>query len=180
MEISSIPEIRELKNSLKVQISAIDKSAFKDSLFGSESEYTYKGLLGGLDCLLTDITTITKAPNQFLKLSTYQERQAISNGLRDIKTYLNSPTQLWQYLDNLKKAVRPFHIRYTQERLLDFDNEISEMVRKKQVFEEETKQFVLLKKENEELAQSLKHKNDEMSILLEKLVGTPKWRTASL
>jgi hypothetical protein len=172
MEISSITEIRELKNSIKEQIFAIDKSAYKDSSFGSESEYTYKGLLGGLDCLLTDITTITKAPSQFLKISTFQERQAIVNSLRDIKTYINSPSQLWQYLDNLKKAVRPFHVRYTQERLLDFDNEISELVRKKQVFEEEIRQLVLLKSENEELAQSLKQKNDEMSLLLNNLETT--------
>jgi hypothetical protein len=169
MELTSITEIRELKNSLKEQIAQTEKSTHGDSVFGSESEYTYRGLLGGIDCLLTDITSLTKAPNQFLKLSTYQERQAILNGLKNIETYLPTPSRLWQYLDNLKQAVRPFHIRYTKERLLDFDEELSNIVRKKQVLDEELENVNQLKSDNEELTETLTTKNNELSDLLEKL-----------
>ncbi len=167
MEISSITEIRELKNSLKDLIASTDKSVYENRSFGNESEYTYRGLLGGLDCLLTDVTTLTKAPNQFLKISTYQERQNIVNSLRDIKTYLNSPTQLYQYLDYLKIAIRPFHVRYTKERLIDFDTELSDIVRKKQVLDENVEQIKKLKTENEILTTILTEKNAEISSLLE-------------
>lgn len=169
MGLTSITEIRELKNSIKEQIAKVDKTAYKDSFFGQESEYTFRGLLGGVDCLLTDITTLTKAPNQFLKLSTYTERQSILTALRNLESYLESPNQLWQYLDNLKQAVRPFHIRYTQERLLDFDEELSNVIRKKQLLEEEIEKVKSTKSENEELLTSLTEKNEELSDLLEKL-----------
>jgi hypothetical protein len=169
MELTSITQIRELKNSLKEQIAKANKSAHKDTLFGNESEYSYRGLLGGLDCLLTDLTSLTKAPNQFLKLSTYQERQNILNALRNVQSYINSPNQLWQYLDNLKIAIRPFHIRYTEQRLLDFDEELSRVVIHKQNLETEIEKLKETKSENEELSTSLIQKNDELSELLEKL-----------
>jgi hypothetical protein len=37
-------------------------------------------------------------------------------------------------LDKLKQAIRPFNIRYTKERLIEFDNELSELTRQKQEF----------------------------------------------
>ncbi|BAX80089.1 hypothetical protein [Labilibaculum antarcticum] len=169
MELTSITQIRELKNTLKEQIAKIDKSVHKDSMFGKESEYSYRGLLGGLDCLLTDLTTLTKAPNQFLKLSTYQERQNILSSLKNVQSYINSPTQFWQYLDNLKVAIRPFHVRYTQQRLLDFDEELSKVIVHKQTLESEIEQFKETKSKNEELLSSLTEKNEELSVLLENL-----------
>lgn len=169
MGIASITQIRELKNSLKDQIAKTDKSAHKDYLFGSESEYSYRGLLGGLDCLLTDLTSLTKAPNQFLKLSTYQERQNILDALRNVQSYMNSPNHFWQYLDNLKVAIRPFHVRYTQQRLLDFDEELSKVVLFKQTLESEIEKLKETKLENEELLSSLTEKNKELSNLLESL-----------
>jgi len=169
MELTSITQIRELKNSLKEQIAKTDKSAYKDSFYGSESEYSYRGLLGGLDCLLTDLTSLTKAPNQFLKLSTYKERQNIVNALTNVQSYINSPAQFWQYLDNLKVAIRPFHIRYTEQRLLDFDEELSKVVLHKQTLESEIEKLKETKSENEELLSSLTEKNEELSNLLENL-----------
>jgi len=170
MELTSITQIRELKNSLKEQIANIDKSQYKDSLYGSESEYTFRGLLAGLDCLLTDITSLTKAPNQFLKLSTYQERQQIINSLKNCESFINSPQNLWSHLDNLKKALRPFHIRYTKERLLDFDEELSSIVRKKQVLDEELANIKKLKRKNEVLLNDLTTSNEK----LEEVLGVGK------
>ena len=43
----------------------------KTDNYGSENEYSFKGIIGGIDCLLTDISTLTKAPNKFIALSTY-------------------------------------------------------------------------------------------------------------
>lgn len=169
MDLTSITNIRDLKNKLKEQISQIDKSRFPDSNFGSENEYSYRGMLGGIDCLLTDITTLTKSPSQFLKLSTYQERIAILNSLKNIEVSLNSPSQLLQYLDGLKIALRPFHIRYTKDRLLDFDEEISGVVRKKQVLEEEIVNLKEKKEENEGLLSELVKNNERLTELLSEL-----------
>lgn len=166
MELTSITQIRELKDSLKEQIATVDKSRYSDLLYGSESEYTFRGLLAGLDCLLTDVTSLTKAPNQFLKLSTYQERQQILNALKNCESYINSPQYLWTYLDNLKIALRPFHIRYTKERLLDFDEELSSIVRKKQVLDEELVNIKELKQKNEVLLNDLTTNNEKLEEVL--------------
>jgi hypothetical protein len=37
-------------------------------------------------------------------------------------------------LDQLKQSIRPFHIRHTKERLIEFNDELFELVRKKQEF----------------------------------------------
>jgi len=167
MELNSVTQIREAKNLLKDKIASIDKNQFNDSLYGSESEYTFRGLLGGLDCLLTDITSLTKAPGQFVKISTYQERQLILNAIKNCDAYISSPQNLMTYLENLKVAIRPFHIRYTQERLIAFDEELSNVVKKKQVLDEDLVNNVKLKEENEILITQLTEKNEELEKLLE-------------
>jgi hypothetical protein len=67
-------------------------------------------LLGGVDSLLTDVTTLIKAPARFSKLSTYQERLDIFNALNSIKNYIDNPyySDLHPCLDKLKQAIRPF------------------------------------------------------------------------
>lgn len=169
MELASVSQIREIKNAIKEEIAKIDKSKYSGEVFGQESEYTYKGLLGGVDCLMTDITALTKAPSQFLKISTYSERSTIITVLTNIQTYLESPAHLWQQVDALKIAVRPYHIRYTQERLIEFDTEISEAVIKKQALEDSLRKFKESKVENDELLNDLKNRNNELTALLEQL-----------
>lgn len=168
MQLASITQIIELKNSLKEKIAETNKTQFKDSLYGSESEYTYFGLLGGIDCLLTDITSLTKAPTQFLKISTYTERQAIITSLKNIDAYINSPDSLLQFLDSLKQAVRPFHVRYTKERLLDFDEELSNATRKKMILEEDIEKIKSTKTDNENLLNELTFSNKELETELDK------------
>ncbi|SMN00798.1 hypothetical protein SPONL_1558 [uncultured Candidatus Thioglobus sp.] len=133
-EVQTIIDIRNVKNKIKDSIKTVDTVDYAEQKFGNEDEYTYKGLLGGVDSLLTDITTLIKAPIQFLKLSTYQEREDIFVALNDIQDYLSDPEYLWNYLDKLKQAIRPFYIHYTKERLIDFGSELSELTIQKQEF----------------------------------------------
>lgn len=72
-------------------------------------------------------------------------------------------------MDNLKIAIRPFHVRYTSERLLDFDEELSNVVRKKQILDEEIEDIKRIKSENEEILAKLAERQNELSGLLEKL-----------
>ncbi len=133
-EIQTITNIRDVKNKIKESIKTVDVSNYIEQKFGNEEEYTFKGLLGGVDNLLIDITTLIKVPTQFLKLSTYQERQNILSALNNIQNSIADPGNLCVYLDELKQAIRPFHIRYTKERLIDFDSELSELTKQKQEF----------------------------------------------
>ncbi|CAC9519331.1 hypothetical protein [uncultured Gammaproteobacteria bacterium] len=107
-EIQTITNIRDVKNKIKEGIKTINTADYAGQKFGNEQEYTYEGLLGGVDSLLTDVTTLIKAPVQFLKLSTHQERLYIFDALNNIQIYLddiqiyNNPRDLHQYLDKLR------------------------------------------------------------------------------
>lgn len=168
-EIQTITNIRDAKNQIKESIKTVNISNYAEQKFGYEEEYTYKGLLGGVDNLLTDITSLIKSPTQFLKLSTYQERQNILNALNNIQSYITDPNNLWSLLDELKQAIRPFHIRYTKERLIDFDNELSELTQQKQEFSKSLNDLqndLMLTAENkdkaDEIVTSLQEKNTEL------------------
>ena len=185
-EIKTITDIRDVKNKIKKGIRTINPADYAEQKFGIEKEYTYEGLLDGVDSLLTDVTTLIKAPVQFLKLSTYKERQNILDTLNGIQIYINNPRvyidnprDLHQYLDKLKQAIRPFHIHYTKERLIEFDNELSELTRQKQEFSkslDDLKSMVENKGEVDEMLISLQEKNTE----LENDVNTGKERLDAL
>ena len=158
-EIQSIREIIAIKGTLKESLKDIDVDGFSEYTFGYEGEYTYKSLLAELRALLTDITTLTKNPKQFLKLSTYGERNDIRDYLNNVNSYLDNPGELHNQLEPLKSAIRPFHIRYTKNRYVEFNNELSELTRQKQEFE---KQLNSLKKE---LTTTTKNKGKSDAIL---------------
>lgn len=130
----SITDIKSTVESIKCEIKDVDINQHDGQFFGNENEYIYKGLLGGIDSLLTDITTLTKTPKQFLKISTHEERIVINNCLTNVNLYMQEPDSLLIYLEELKQAIRPFHIRYTETRLLEFDKELSELTSKKVKF----------------------------------------------
>ncbi len=162
-EIQTITNIRDVKNKIKESIKTVDVSNYTEQKFGNEEEYTFKGLLGGVDNLLIDITTLIKVPTQFLKLSTYQERQNILSALNNIQNSIADPGNLCVYLDELKQAIRPFHIRYTKERLIDFDSELSELTKQKQEFLQSLNDL----KDGLNLTVENKDKTDEIVTLLQ-------------
>jgi hypothetical protein len=86
-EVQTITDIRTIKNAIKEGIKKVDTTNYQEEKFGNESEYTYEDLLEGINSLLTDIATLIKAPVQFSKLSTYNERIEIVDGLRDILSF---------------------------------------------------------------------------------------------
>ena len=166
-EIKTITDIRDVKNKIKKGIKAINTADYAGQKFGIEQEYTYEGLLDGVDSLLTDVTTLIKAPARFSKLSTYQERLDIFNALNSIKNYIDNPyySDLHPCLDELKQAIRPFNIRYTKERLIEFDNELSELTRQKQEFSKSLDDLNLMvenKGKVDEMLISLQEKNTEL------------------
>lgn len=136
MEFTSITNIRTIRDQIRERLSSIDKNTFADQKFGPEGEYTYKGLLGGIDSLLIDISSLTKAPNQFVKLSTNAERVNIHALLQNILAYIDQPQNLWSQIESLKISIRPYNIRHQTERFIEFNNELDKLVQKKQEFEQ--------------------------------------------
>jgi hypothetical protein len=52
-EIQTITDIRDVKNKIKKGIKTINTADYAGQKFGNEQEYTYEGLLDGVDSLLT-------------------------------------------------------------------------------------------------------------------------------
>ena len=107
----SIQTIREKRDEIREKIKALNLKNYENQGFGAENEYTYKGLIGGVESLLTDLSTLTQYENKFIKLSNYSERKQIADNLINILSYLESPANLYSYIENLKIILRSYNIR---------------------------------------------------------------------
>lgn len=130
--IPSIQNIIDATNKVKEALNTLDRSAFNEQSFGYETEYTGKRIYAELDILLTDITALTNAPEQFLNVSTHAERNNIFQQLNNSLQIIGLPGRFFATLEELKQAMRPFNSRYTKERSAVFDKELLEQTEKKQ------------------------------------------------
>ncbi|MBI1267048.1 MAG: hypothetical protein GC193_06395 [Cryomorphaceae bacterium] len=148
MELATINQIRDKRDSLREKIKEADLSADSSQTYGGENEYNFKGLVGGIEALLTDLSTLTKAPNKFIKLSTSYERTSIVNHLTSIETYFDSPQIYLPQFEELKTLLRGYNVRSFSERQIEFESEIDETRRIKLQLQQE---LVEVKKIREEI-----------------------------
>ena len=158
MELVSINTIAELKEKLKEKISHANKNLFKNDQFGHEQEYSYRGLLGGAYALVADVGALVKAPEKFLRLSSYGERQSIIEHLFSIIENVENPEILANLIDKLKASIRSFNVRYTKDRYIEFDKAMDSSYMKKIEVENLASAIESLKKEAEV-------KNDQLEVL---------------
>lgn len=123
----SIQTIREKRDEIREKIKTLNLRNYENQRFGTENEYTYKSLIGGVESLLTDLSTLTQYENKFIKLSNYGERKQIADNLINILSYLESPTNLYNYIENLKIILRTYNIRNFSENLIQFEEEIDDI-----------------------------------------------------
>ena len=123
----SIQTIREKRDEIREKIKTLNLRNYENQRFGTENEYTYKSLIGGVESLLTDLSTLTQYENKFIKLSNYSERKQIADNLINILSYLESPTNLYSYIENLKIILRTYNIRNFSENLIQFEEEIDDI-----------------------------------------------------
>ena len=160
--VQSINNIIKVKNVIEEELKKINCSSFEGQEFGQEKEYNCESIYGELDALLTDITTLTKEPKQFLKLSTHDERVYIHSQLNNIKNHLSRPSQIINDLDGLKQAIRPFHIRYTKNRLINFDIALSELTNKNQELTNQLNTISETKEQSDKTSNDLIEKQEKL------------------
>jgi len=129
MTIQTISDIRSAKNTLKISIKNIDIKNFSEEVYGQESEYNIKGVLAGLDAIITDLNGLLKTPKQFLQISSFSERQLLLNILVSISNAieLHSIGEVANLIEELKPLLRTYAIRYTDERLHAFIERTNEL-----------------------------------------------------
>lgn len=127
MELNTVNQIREKRDEIRERIKALNLRGYGETKYGSENEYTFEGLIGGIEALLTDISTLTRYPSKFAKISTYSERNSIQSDLTRIETYLESPANYIPQFEALKILLRSFNVRYFSDRQVEFESEIEEV-----------------------------------------------------
>tara|TARA_B110000003_G_scaffold212977_1_gene211990 strand:- start:1788 stop:3119 length:1332 start_codon:yes stop_codon:yes gene_type:complete len=148
MELDTINKIRDKRDSLRRKIKDADFSTNSSQTYGRENDYNFKGLVGGIEALLTDLSTLTKAPRKFVKLSTSSERTTIVSHLTRIETYFNSPQNYLPQFEGLKTLLRSYNVRSFSERQIEFESEIEETRKIKLQLQQE---LVEVKKIREEI-----------------------------
>lgn len=160
-DYKTIDEIRTKRDEIRERIKTLDVKQFKDQTYGSENEYSYRGLIGGIDSLLTDLSTLTQYQNKFLKLSTYQERTAIHTDLKNILTYIENPGQLYAHIDALKIKIRNYNIRSFSENQIQFEKEIDGIRKIKLELQEVLQESITLKEQITEKNESIENLQQE-------------------
>lgn len=158
MELNTVNLIREKRDQIRERIKALNLRDYGESKYGSENEYTFKGLIGGIEALLTDISALTKYPSKFAKISTYNERNNIQSNLTQIETYLESPGNYIIQFEELKILLRSFNVRYFSERQVEFDSEIEEVRKVKLQLQQVFVDSKILKEDIEESNSILEEK----------------------
>jgi len=129
MEIATINTLRELRDAIRESVKSINASQFTGQTFGSENEYSVKGLIGGVKGLLTDLSTLTGAPLKFVKFSNYTERNTLVTHFTQLRNQLNANqfAQVAATIDAIKPLIRGFNVRHSFERLNEFDTHIDKL-----------------------------------------------------
>jgi len=161
MELTSIKQIREKRDSIRERIKELDLKDYSSNNYGSENEYTFRGLIGGIEALLTDISTLTRYPSKFVKISTYKERNNIYTYLTQIEAYLESPVNYLPQFEALKVLLRNYNVRYFSDRQVEFEKEIEEVRKIKLQLQQ-----VLV--DSKELNENIEETNSALSEKLEK------------
>ncbi len=177
MNIQSIAEIREHKDKIKASLRGFRTSSFNDR-YGSEEEYTAQGIRAGIESILTDVTALTKAPENFVQKSTSEERRQIATCLENINSYIENenPYGLAAAIDEIKPILRNTGIRYTDERMDAFEEHINNLQKRASSLSQHISDFEKIKSNADELREAIADKHQKLTEEL----GTLKSKNESL
>ncbi len=177
METQSIKQIKELRDNIREERKNIDKSTYNTS-YGSEDEYTGKGIYLGLDSLLIDISYLIKAHNQFVSISTFDEREQINEILTNILENISLPDELVTFIDELKIILRNYNVREKKERWELFSEVNKELLEKCDEFNKKFEDVEEIKRKIDEsnsiIEERIKGFNSKFSKLEEKIEEVEK------
>ncbi len=163
METPTVLKIKELRDQITEQLDSIDTSQFSNDRFGSESEYSGKGIYLGLDAILIDISYLVRAHNIFIQISTLEERNTIISNLTNISSYLESPQTLANYIDVLKVVLRKYNIRNNIKRWELFQESNKQLLEQANEFKDSLKFINDLKEEATNISASITEKFGEVN-----------------
>lgn len=138
MDIDSIENLKAARDSLKASIEDIKVREFEGRTFGTESEYDARGIVAGIDAIITDVGGLLRDPKRFLQCSNYSDRESLGSYLTSIESYIDSEDfeSVCGCIEELKPILRGYGIRYADERLDEFIDRTNELQKKVQKLSE--------------------------------------------
>lgn len=132
MDLPSINQLRELRDSISTSLRTIKPAQNSGQKYGTESEYTAKGVVAGVDALNTDLSALLRTPARFIQLSTHAERTGLIQSFTNIQTHITSKNiaQLALVIDQAKSLMRVYGVRDSSERKEEFLSHIDDMQKK--------------------------------------------------
>jgi hypothetical protein len=169
METQSVKSIKEYRDQIKEKLASFDSSQYNNMKFGNENEYNGKSIYLGLDAILVDISYFVKSHNIFIQTSTYEERNEIINDLANILSYIESPQNLFQYIDNLKVKLRKYNLSNNIERWELFQDINKQLLEQGNEFKEALKFINEIKEKANKSSSSVSEKLEAISKKFEEL-----------
>lgn len=117
MQTDTIKQIKEYLDQIENSLKTFVLKEHQGKHFGPENEYTATSLKAGLKAILVDIRALTRASDEFVRLSIYDERSQIANLLAQISSNLNEKNypSVATNLDGLKFIVHRYNFRASSE-----------------------------------------------------------------
>lgn len=137
METKTISDIRDLHEKITQNLESYRDYYKKSNVdmdsnsFGNEREYCIKGIIAGIQNILTDISYLVRAHNIFIRISTYSERNNIKTQLANLNSYISSRNNagIVNQIETLKTLLRFYNTRIDKDRLVEFETETDNLRR---------------------------------------------------
>lgn len=164
MSSNSVKDIKKARNALKISVKKIKVRDFEGRTFGSENEYDARGIIAGVDAIITDIGGLLRAPRRLLQFSSYSERTLLHKQLITITRYLDDEDleSTYTHIETLKPILRTYGIRFSDERLEEF-------VDRTNYLQKQTQQLSGLLLESKEAHDELRKITDSAQLLKEQI-----------
>jgi hypothetical protein len=163
MEIETINQIRIKGDAVREKIRQVHSELLSSMTYGAEYEYSYKGLTGILDNLLTNLSTLSKAPDKFIKISTYAERCNIISYLTIIDAYFEDPNYYIDQFEALKVLLREYNFRNSSERQMECKTEAENIRQIKLQIQQELIEVQKIRGEIDEIKATIKSEFDAIN-----------------
>ncbi|MFA6699178.1 MAG: hypothetical protein WCS28_03325 [Thiomicrospira sp.] len=129
MTVGTITLLRNKRDEVREAIRQVNPAEYSDTTYGSESEYSIKGIIAGVEALMTDVSALTKSPNKFLQNSSYSERDQLHKNMVNLNNYIvkRDFSSTASVIDAIKPIIRGFNVRTSTERESEFIDSINEL-----------------------------------------------------
>ena len=135
METSTIIQIKEYKDKIKTGLDTWKTSLKSRNIdmniaqYGAENEYSIYGLIDGIKNILTDVSYLVNAHEQFIKISTQSERTSLLANLKNLYAAIDSQQThtIATRVDEIKISLRKYNLRFHKGRYVEFEDEIDNL-----------------------------------------------------